>query len=149
MLAALATVLAVATLPATNVTNTTATFNGTDDSHTTTHFEYGTTGYDLSTPPVQIVDGEAHFDATGLTPNTTYHYRIAGASDDEQFTTKPNPKPPTLGDQHASAVTGSSAHLSATLNPQGAQTTYYFQYGRSTSYGNRTARLTLPAGTEA
>jgi hypothetical protein len=146
MLAVLAAVLAM-TGTATNVTATSATLNGTDDTHSTTRFEYGTTtGYGLVTDGVPVVDGQAHADVTGLTPNTTYHFKIAGG-DDATFTTAPNPKPPTVDNQHATAVTGSSVHLSATLNPQGAATTYYFQYGRSTSYGNRTARVTVPAGT--
>jgi hypothetical protein len=144
MLAVLAAVLAM-TGSATNVTATSATLNGTDDTNTTTHFDYGTTtAYGLRTADVEVTGGQAQADVTGLTPDTTYHFRIASGAD-ARFTTAPNPKPPSIGDQHATAVTASGAHLSATLNPNGAATTYYFQYGRSTGYGNRTARLTVPA----
>jgi hypothetical protein len=145
MLAVLAAVLAM-TGSATNVTATSATLNGTDDTNATTHFDYGTTtGYGLTSGNVPVTDGQAHADVTGLTPNTTYHFRIAGGGD-ETFTTAPNPKPPSITDQHATAVTASSAHVSAMLNPNGAATTYYFQYGRSTGYGNRSARIAVPAG---
>jgi hypothetical protein len=148
MIALLATMAVVATLPATNVTNTTATLNGTDDGASTTHFEYGTTtAYGVTISNVPVVNGEAHADVTGLSPNTTYHYKIAGGGD-ETFKTAPNPTPPGIADQRSSAVTTSSAHLSASLDPNGAATTYYFQYGRSTSYGNRTTRITVPAGAD-
>jgi hypothetical protein len=151
MLAAIATMLVAATAtttPATNVTATSATLNGTDDTNATTHFEYGTTAlYGLTTDDVPVVDGKAHADVTGLTANTTYHFKIEGG-DDVTFKTAPNPKPPTVGNQRTSAVTGNRAHLSATVNPNGAATTYSFQYGRRTSYGSRTAEVTLPAGSE-
>jgi hypothetical protein len=152
MLALLATVAALAapvTGDATNVTATTATLNGTDDSAVTTTFHYGTTeAKTLVTDPVPVTDGEAHADVTGLTPNTTYHFAIDGG-DDKTFRTLPNPKAPSVGNERATAITGDAVHLSATVNPNGADTTYWFQYGRSTSYGRRTAKLTVPAGAAA
>jgi hypothetical protein len=151
MLALLATVLIATTLPATDVTNTTATLNGSVQGATTAHFEYGTTSsYGLQTPPQAVSDGAVSAPVTSLSPNTTYHFRIvsdAGNGEDVTFKTAANPTPPAISDQVASAVTESGAHLSATLDPNGAETTYYFQYGRSTSYGNRTDRITVPAGT--
>jgi hypothetical protein len=149
MLALLATVAALAapvTGDATNVTATTATLNGTDDTNAATVFHYGTTeAKSLTTDPVPVVNGEAHTDVTDLSANTTYHFAIDGGQD-VTFKTLPNPKPPAVGNQHATAITGGSAHLSATVSPNGAETTYWFQYGRSTRYGKRTARLTVPAG---
>jgi hypothetical protein len=148
MLALLAT-LALATItttPATNVTATSATLNGTDDTNATTTFQYGTTtAYGLTAGPVPVTGGEAHADVTGLSANTTYHFKIAGGQD-LTFKTLPNPTPPGVTDQHATAVTETGAHLSATLSPNGAETTYYFQYGRSSSYGNRTTPTAVPVG---
>jgi hypothetical protein len=149
MLAHLATLVALAapmTTDATNVTPTSATLNGTDDTNATTTFQYGTTsGYGLTAGPVPVTGGEAHADVSGLSANTTYHFKIAGGQD-LTFKTLPNPTPPLVSDQHASAVTTASAHFSGKINPKGAETTYYFQYGRSASYGNRTASTTVPAG---
>ncbi len=149
MLAHLATIAALAapvTAPATNVTPTTATLNGTDDTNATTTFSYGTSpGYGLTAGPVPVTGGQAHADVSSLSPNTTYHFTIAGGQD-LTFRTLPNPTPPLVSDQHATAVTTGSAHFSGKINPHGAATTYYFQYGRSGSYGNRTTELTLPAG---
>jgi hypothetical protein len=145
MIALLATLAVAATLPATNVTTTTATLNGTDDTNATTTFQYGTTtGYGL-TAGANVVGGQAHANVTGLSPNTTYHYTIEGGND-VTFRTAPNPTPPGVTDQHATGVTTSGAHLSASLDPNGAATTYYFQYGRSTGYGNRSTPVTMPAG---
>jgi hypothetical protein len=145
MIALLATLAVAATLPATNVTTTTATLNGTDDSNTTTTFQYGTTTSYGLTASASVDGGQAHADVTGLSPNTTYHYKIAGGND-VTFRTAPNPTPPGVTDQHATGVTTSGAHLSAALDPNGAATTYYFQYGRSTGYGNRSTPVTMPAG---
>jgi hypothetical protein len=150
MLAALA-VLAAMTLAPTDVTATSATFHGTVDTPGTAYFQYGTssTSYSKSTSP-QAADGDVSAHVDDLAANTTYHVRLvsdSGNGNDVQFTTAANPKPPTVGNQHATAVTETGVHLSATLNPQGAATTYYFQYGRSAGYGNRSARITVPAGT--
>src|SRR4051794_33337006 len=90
------------TLPASNVTSTSATLNGhvfPDQSVTTYYyFQYGTTDqYGTQTPtdgPVNGTDKDVHTDVTGLAPSTTYHYRVAAANtdgttygDDMTFTT--------------------------------------------------------------
>jgi hypothetical protein len=155
MLSFLATMLAVAagatTLPASDVTNTTATLNGSVEGATTAHFVYGTTTqYGIPTPNQAVTDGAVSAPIEDLSADTTYHFKIvsdAGEGDDVTFRTAPNPKPPSIGDQHAAAITAGTAHVSATLNPNGAATTYYFQYGRTTGYGRRSERITVPAGT--
>jgi hypothetical protein len=47
---------------------------------------------------------------------------------------------PKVTTEAATEVTGSRARLNATVNPNGTDTHYYFQYGPTTSYGN-----TIPA----
>jgi hypothetical protein len=155
MLAALATMVVLAagatTLPATDVTNTSATLNGSLEGATEAHFQYGTTTDYGSRIDVEAADGPVSAPVTDLSPNTTYHFKLfsdAGDGDDVKFTTAPNPKPPAVGNQRATKITTTSAHLSATLNPNGAATTYYFQYGRTTRYGHRTSAVTVPAGTQ-
>ena len=150
MLTLLATMVALAgatTLPATEITNTSATLNGTLSGATQAHFEYGTTdAYGKSVAVDDPADGAVSAPAVELSPNTTYHFRLfsdAGDGDDLTFRTEPNPTPPGISNQVASAITTRSAHLRATLDPNGAETTYYFQYGRSTSYGTRTQELTV------
>ena len=75
---------------------------------------------------------------TGLSPGTTYHYRIivdgetgivAGA--DHTFTTTgtPPPPPPSVEGLTASDIGAHAATLEATVNPNGTDTHYYFEYG--------------------
>jgi phosphodiesterase/alkaline phosphatase D-like protein len=71
---------------------------------TTVRFEYGPSAtYGASTGAVGIgalrVDGEAGADVGGLSPNTTYHYRVVATnahgtvvSRDQTFTTAAGPK---------------------------------------------------------
>jgi hypothetical protein len=49
----------------------------------------------------------------------------------------------------ASKVTITTATLNGKVNPHGAPTTYYFQYGTTTAYGSRTADAGAGAGTAA
>jgi subtilisin family serine protease len=58
--------------------------------------------------------------------------RIAGATKDPTTSTSP-----------ATEVTKSSARLNGSVNPNGAATTYYIQYGETTSYG---ATIHTPPG---
>src|SRR5437870_4721645 len=44
------------------------------------------------------------------------------------------------------AVTATSATLTGTVNPDGEATTYYFQYGTGTAYGNTTPSPAASAG---
>jgi hypothetical protein len=47
----------------------------------------------------------------------------------------------------ATSITSTSARLNGTVNPNGLSTTYYFDYGTSTSYSSKTAVATVGAGT--
>ena len=46
----------------------------------------------------------------------------------------------------ATTVTGNSATLNGTINPNGLATTYYFEWGTTTGYGNSTATLSAGSG---
>src|SRR5205807_6210008 len=45
------------------------------------------------------------------------------------------------------SITQSSATVSGAVNPDGRSTTYYFQYGKTTSYGSTTASRGAGSGT--
>ena len=76
---------------------------------TTVHFEYGSSeAYGTSTGSIDVgnsnEDHEAAADIGGLSPNTTYHYRVVAtnsfgtvASRDQTFTTAPGAAPPPPG----------------------------------------------------
>lgn len=54
---------------------------------------------------------------------------------------------PSVVTQAATAITGTSATLNGTVNPNGLATNYYFQWGTTTSYGNTTATTSAGSGT--
>jgi hypothetical protein len=163
----LATVLAVAAVapvvvtgPATSVTRTSATLTGTvnpQGEETSYHFEYGTTtGYGLTTPAQSAGGGneprEVEADLTGLTGNTTYHYRLVAGDvrgEDRTFTTSPNPQPPAIANQSTRDIAVDSARLTATVDPNGTATTYHFEYGTTTRYGSTTPLQSAGTGTSA
>lgn len=140
---------------ATGVSATGATLHGNVNPHgkaTGYHFEYGTEteNYEASTPEASAGEGEAGVaveqSITGLNPGTTYHFRIAAnssggaaAGEDRTFKTSgtPPPPPPTVTTESARGIAAHTATLGATVNPNGLDTHYYFEYGTvSTSYGN-------------
>jgi hypothetical protein len=59
------------------------------------------------------------------------------------------PSPPALTGMTATATSASTATLAGDVNPYGAEGTYFFQYGTSTSYGQSTALADAGAGTSA
>lgn len=58
----------------------------------------------------------------------------------------PKPGPPLVTSGAVAHVRGTSAELLGAINPRGAATTYYFEYGPTITYGRRTSSATLPAG---
>lgn len=49
----------------------------------------------------------------------------------------------------ATSLTANSAILNGTINPNGAITTYYFEYGTSSSYGSETTKANTGSGTNS
>ncbi len=138
--------------PVTSTAATSATLSGTVNPNgiaTTWHFDYGkTTTYGTSTSPTSAGSGTANTgvssDLTGLAPGTTYHYRLVAIStggttngSDGIFNTA-SAAPPTVTTNAATGVGGSGATLNGSINANGQATTYYFEYGKSTSYGTKT-----------
>jgi hypothetical protein len=112
------------------------------------HFEYGTTSaYGSSAPAPDAetaIGGGQTVSQTiaGLQPNTLYHFALVvtnfgghtSVGPDETFTTRPL-VPPQVASGAAQAVGQVNATLTGTVNPEGLDTTYYFEYGTSTGYG--------------
>ncbi|MHB8644050.1 MAG: phage tail protein [Gaiellaceae bacterium] len=147
--------------PVTATGSTTATVTGTlnpNGAATTWYFEYGkTTGYGTKSATQNAGSGTSDVAAsaalTGLTANTTYHYRLvainsAGTSrgTDGIFATSTAVSAVT---SPATNVTLTSATLNGSVNPMGRTTTWYFEYGTSTNYRAKTALKDAGSGTTA
>lgn len=157
--AAVAATPSAITGPVTAVGPTTATATGTVNPNgqaTTWYVEYGTsTSYGTKTANVNAGSGTANTavsaSLTGLTAGTTYHYRVVATNSsgtargsDGIFTTSAGPVAVTGS---ATSVTTTSATLNGTVDPNGQATSWYFEYGTSTSYGSKTAEKSAGSGT--
>jgi hypothetical protein len=140
-----------------SLTETSANLNGSVDPNgtaTTYHFDYGTSaGYGLVTPELDAGAGTDPVDVkaaiTGLTRNTTYHYRLVASNStvpgaDRTFRTATGPVPPRVKATGSREVQSRSALLITQVDPNAQATTVRFEYGRSTGYGSHTA--TIDAG---
>jgi hypothetical protein len=138
-----------------------ATASGTVNPNgrsTSWYVEYGTsTSYGRRTSSRSAGSGTANVQVsaalTGLTPGTTYHYRLVATSSDGTargadgiFTTLSVPVAVTGS---ATRVTIASATLNGSVDPNGRSTSWYFEYGTSTSYGSRTPATGAGSGTTA
>ncbi|NSW94707.1 MAG: fibronectin type III domain-containing protein, partial [Bacteroidales bacterium] len=143
---------------ASGVGNTTATLNGTVNAKGTTAtvtFEYGlTTSYGSTvTATPSPVTGSSNTDVsasvTGLTPGTTYHFRVKAVNcggtvngSDQTFTTScPSA---TATTNPATGVTYTTATLNGTVNANGSSTTVTFEYGLTTAYGSTVTATQSP-----
>lgn len=151
----------VSTAPADNATSDSVLLHGTvnpNGSDTIYAFEYGTTFDYGSTTPAQIAgsghdDTDVSAEVTGLDSQTTYYYRVRainsyGTSFGEglSFTTAGAPIVPTAITGEATSISANATVLEGTINPHGTNTTYYFEYGISDSYGSST--LVREAGSD-
>jgi subtilisin family serine protease/uncharacterized protein (DUF779 family) len=151
------------TEPAIAITASTATLNAKVNPgglSTTYQFEYGTTaGYGMKAPlppesaGLGTADIEASAPISSLKPATTYHFRVVASNsqgsvqgEDRTFTTLP-----VAVTAPATNVTPESATLNGTVNPLGVKTTYWFEYGPTTSYGTSVpvAAKEIGSGTKA
>ena len=151
----------VATSAATGVTPTSATLNGSVDPNgraTTWYFEYGTsTSYGTKTAVKDAGSGGSAVAVSAALANLArgrlYHFRLVATSDagtsrsaDRTFATFGAPAVTT---DAASSVTPTSARLNGTITPNGQATSWYFDYGTTTSYGTRTPVRNAGSGTGA
>jgi len=145
----------VTTTAASSISATGATLNATvnpNGQSTTLYYEYGTTtSYGTSTSGIGVGSGTTSVPGTttvsGLVCNTLYHFRAratnsAGTTNgsDLSFTTSAC-LPPTVTTNTASNIVQGQgdATLNASVNPNGLNTTLYFDYGTTTSYGSSTS----------
>jgi lysophospholipase L1-like esterase len=137
-----------------------ATVHGSTNAQgeeTTYHFEYGPNAlYGTSTPDTAAGHGTAPVATaaalTGLQVGTTYHYRLVATNRagttvgaDYAFTTT---APPAVVTRPADQIETNSAAVHGSVNPEGEDTTYRFEYGLDTSYGTSTPETAAGHGTD-
>jgi hypothetical protein len=152
---------AVVTGGTSSVGQTSAVLHGTvnpNGSSTQYFFQWGlTTGYGDNGAPHSAGNGTSAVavkrTAGHLIPGTTYHYRLVATNQfgttvgrDRTFRTAGHP-PPGVSTGPATQLGTHGATLTGTVNPSGQTTTWYFQWGLNTAYGQRTASHALAAGT--
>ncbi len=154
-----ATIPQATTLGATIVSQTNAMVFATvnpGSASTTVYFEYGsTTAYGNSSTSIVLSAGGGSQSVsnllTGFAPISTYHYRVvatnaAGASigADQTFTTLA--LPPLVTIQSPFGVRAPRATFRASVDPNGADSQVWFEYGLTTNYGNLSASSSVPSG---
>lgn len=139
------------TTPATGIGADSATLNGqvtTFGESTTVIFQWGTdTSYGNSVTadqsPVNGTLEPVTASLSGLTNNTTYHYRVVASNTngtsyglDLIFTIGTVGTAPTATTNAATGVGTTTATLNGTVNANYAETIVKFEYGLDTSYGS-------------
>jgi hypothetical protein len=146
----------VVTEPATGIGQAAATLNGIvrpeGSAYTECFFEYGLSsnvsfeGKVPCTPGVAGISGdflphEVKASITGLQSGSSYRYRLVAtngsfgtlAGEEETFTTFGLPR---IEEVHASGADQGSVTLEARINPSGFGTSYRFEWGGTSAYGN-------------
>lgn len=144
----------VQALSATNVTSSSATIrakinpNGDACAYL---FEYGySTSYGNTVGGSTLSSGSSYvtvtFNLTGLDPGETYHFRVRAGNNsgltygaDNSFTTLSEEGPPSATTLAATGITEDQATLRGTVDPNGCNTSWSFQWGTTTSYGDQTS----------
>ncbi|MCU1494617.1 MAG: Peptidoglycan-binding domain 1 protein [Acidimicrobiaceae bacterium] len=147
--------------PADQTTNTATELTGTvnpDGADTTYSFEYGTSpNYGATTTSTDAGSGTSDVgittSLTGLTPGATYHYRLVAKSSlgtaygqDATVTTNAAPVATTGA---ATTLSATSESLAGTVNPNGADTSYFFEWGTSAAFGHKSAVIDAGAAASA
>ena len=153
---------AATTDPESSVTATSATLNGRvnpNGASTTCYFDYGTTpSFGQRSASDNAGSGSSAISVsipvTGLTSETVYYFRMVASNQNgvaygatETLTTLGDPKPPTVLTADATNILWQSATLQGSVNPNGAASSFYFEYGTiSAPYTSRTAPQSAGSG---
>jgi len=145
----------------TDVTSTSAHLSGTVDTNGaegSAHFEYRRVGVSewstISDQPLAAVDGPqtVEVNLSGLLPTVSYEVRLSATSppgfviETAIGQLEAMPAPPTVETEPAVELSTSGATLRGVVNPEGLETTYYFEYGPTAAYGSQAPLAPASAG---
>jgi hypothetical protein len=95
-------------------------------------------------------DVPVHADISGLTAGDTYHFRLlasnANAQNQGQDATFSTPPPPSIDAAAVQNLTATDADLTASINPNGSDTTYHFEWGTADCTTNPCTSVPIPDG---
>jgi multidrug efflux pump subunit AcrA (membrane-fusion protein) len=143
----------VATGQASAVASKSASLSGTVDpagAATSYWFEYGTSASSLASRTGKVGAGSGtspvtvSASLTGLSPGRAYFFRLVASSSGGtgtgatvSFATLAAARPAVTTGTASNLLT-ETATLNGTIDPNGSDTTYYFEYGTTMAYGKRT-----------
>jgi hypothetical protein len=143
-------VTGIRTLAATEVERESAIFNASFEGNgedTTYYFEYGINSVEedsTSTEDAGSPSGLEHVSTpvTGLIAGRVYQYRVVGenglgSSTGNIQTFETDPAIKEIQTLPATEVEPTTATLNGSLNPDGYETEYFFEYGKTASYGQK------------
>lgn len=155
----------VKTKPVSAISKSSAVLNGEVNpkgAQTSYWYEYGQTESLGSTAGVQLLGAgyetyQAPTQVAGLKTNTTYYFRLVAVNELGKttgsilsFMTNDTPPPPVNSPaaetRSVDVRTTSSAVLDGQVNPNGAQTDYWFEFGETTGLGDTTSVKSAGAG---
>jgi len=150
----------VTTRPATSLAPTSARLNGTVNPNglaTTYYFEYGPSpSYGSKTAPASAGSGKGTISVSATAAGIgagVYHFRLVASSPGGTTfgsdLTFGSAGPPVVLTGSAQGASTSGATLTGSVNPAGAATTWWFEYGPTTSYGSKTSSKSAGSGTAA
>lgn len=145
-----ATPPAISAIAAGAITSTGAQITWTTDEAANSVVEYGTTtGYGASETDAGL-DTNHGLSLTGLTPFTTYHYRVKSSDASGNLTTSTDrtfqtllPASPTIGNLAVTFITATSVRIGWTTS---SPTDASIEYGPTTSYGSTVGDNLLTTG---
>ncbi|MDB6067986.1 MAG: LamG domain protein jellyroll fold domain protein [Pedosphaera sp.] len=151
----------VALQPVSGITHSNGTLNAQvtpNGAATTVYFLWGANSNYGTTNIVAIGSASTAVPVSDLISNlfadTVYHYQIIGsnssgttASGDQTFTTLAGP--PVVVTIGVTNISATNATLLGTVNPAGAATGWYFEYGLTTNHGSATVTNLLALGNTA
>ena len=127
-------------------------------SSTTVTFQYGTTSSYGMTSTIQTVPAgtssvEVMASISGLQASTKYHFRAVatngGGTKDGSDTAFTTAKATMVSEATAASVGASASKVQGVVSPHGKDTSAYFEYGTSSSFGWQTAVQDLGNGNSA
>jgi hypothetical protein len=102
--------------------------------------------------PAEVLADHVAAGISGLHPATKYTFCLVAQNEAAETTTgnavsfTTTATPPLIVEESVLNITSTAATFRAEINPEGAETTYSFEYGTSASYGSRIPVSPLPLG---